>query len=72
MGRKNAKVEKVRLTSDNVTGYARQYTEFLARLAAEMTGITSGGTAISAGFARESMNYTFSDDFLTRLFYTVH
>ncbi len=40
-------------------------------LAEALESATSGATALDAGFSMESMNYSLSDEYLTRLFSTV-
>jgi hypothetical protein len=42
-----------------------------SQLAAELADNTSAATAVTAGFFMEFLNYTFTDDYLTRLFSTV-
>ena len=48
--------------------YTLRNSALAAALAAELADNTSAATAVSAGFYMESMNYTFTDDYLTRLF----
>lgn len=51
--------------------YTLKNSALASQLAAELADNTSAATAISAGFYMESMNYTFTDDHLTRLFSTL-
>ncbi len=51
--------------------YSLKNSALQSQLAAELADNTSGSTAVTAGFAIESQNYTFLDESLTRLFSTV-
>jgi hypothetical protein len=52
--------------------YTLRNSALLGEPGAALDAATSGATAITAGFDMESLNYTFTDDYLTRLFSTVH
>ncbi len=56
--------------SSITVAYSLKNSELVASLAGELDDNTSGATAVSAGFYMESLNYTFFDDYLTRLFST--
>lgn len=51
--------------------YTLKNSALLGELGTALDAAVSGATAISAGFYMESTNYTFTDDYLTRLFTTV-
>jgi hypothetical protein len=50
--------------------YSLRDSALAASLAAELADNTSAATAVSAGFLMESLNYTLTDNYLTRLFST--
>jgi hypothetical protein len=50
--------------------YTLKDSALASSLAAELADNTSAATAVTAGFMTESQNYTFSDDYLARLFAT--
>jgi hypothetical protein len=52
--------------------YTLKDSALVTELAAALTGAVSANTAVTAGFAMQSANYTFTDDYLTRLFSTAH
>ena len=52
--------------------YTLKDSALVTQLAAELTASTSASTAVNAGFFMASMNYTFSDNYLARLFSTAH
>jgi hypothetical protein len=51
--------------------YTMKNSALASELAAELADNTSAATAVSAGFFMESLNYTLTDEYLTRLFSTV-
>ena len=52
--------------------YSLKDPALLAELGTDLDAATSGATALSAGFSMQSTNYTFTDDYLTRLFSTAN
>jgi hypothetical protein len=48
--------------------YSLKNSALATELATALAGHTSAATAVSAGFEMDSLNYTLSDDYLTRLF----
>jgi hypothetical protein len=50
----------------------RQHQALATELATALAGHTSAATAVTAGFEMDSLNYTLSDDDLTRLFSTAN
>jgi hypothetical protein len=51
-------------------GYTLRNSALLEELRTALEAATTGKTAVTAGFDMESMNYTFTDDYLTHLFST--
>jgi hypothetical protein len=58
--------------SSITVAYTLKDSALVTQLAAELEDNTSGATAVSSGFSMESLNYLFTDDYLTRLFSTVN
>jgi hypothetical protein len=50
--------------------YTLKNSALLAELGSVLDAATSSATAVSAGFEMDSLNYSLTDDFLTRLFST--
>jgi hypothetical protein len=63
-------VTKLSDTSISIS-YKLKNSDLRDDLAEALEFATSGATALEAGFSMESMNYSLSDDYLTRLFSTV-
>jgi hypothetical protein len=63
-------VEKLSDSSISIS-YKLKNSDLQEDLAEALEEATSGATALEAGFAMESMNYSLSDDYLTRLFSTI-
>jgi hypothetical protein len=60
------------LGSNITVAYTLKNSALVTQLAAELADNTSGATAVASGFSMESLNYLFTDDYLTRLFSTVN